>query len=209
MHKAVSFAVGLSALLIAQAAHASVIFDNGGPNQVDGNEMTEWIQTDNFMLAASDTITSATFWDLESAGAYQGSITWIIYADNAGIPGTQLATGSATLTQVATGNSFEGLTEYQDTFALSFAALGSTTYWLGLHNGPLTTTDRDGMYWETTATGNAPTGEEFDLQSGGPWNNNGNEHAFNLSDGASAPEPGTILLIGCGLTGLALVRRRA
>ncbi len=208
MHKAVSFAVGLSALLVAQAAHADVIYDNGGPNQANGNEMTEWIQTDNFTLAANDTITGVTFWDLEGAPGYQGSITWIIYADNSGTPGTQLATGNTSLAQVATGNSFAGLTEFQDTFALSFDALGGTTYWLGLHNGPLTTTDRDDMYWENTSGGNAPTGHEFNLQSGGPWNDNGNEHAFQLTDGASAPEPGTLLLLGSGLTGVALFRRR-
>jgi hypothetical protein len=206
MHKAVSFAVGMSALLMAQAAYADVIYDNGGPNQSNGNEMTEWIQAENFTLAADATVTGVTFWDIEEPGAFQGSISWIIFADNSGTPGTQLASGNTLMTQVATGNIPLGLTEFEDSFALSFDALGGTTYWLGLHNGPLTTTAFDSMFWEDSSGGSAPTGHEFNLQDGGPWNDNGTEHAFQLS---SVPEPGTILLIGCGLTGLALIRRRA
>ena len=35
--------------LFGHTVHAAVIYDNGGPNQLNGNKMTQWIQTEDFI----------------------------------------------------------------------------------------------------------------------------------------------------------------
>ena len=46
----------------------TIIYDNGGPDQQNGNEMTEWIQAEDFNLSADSTLTSVNFWDIEAPG---------------------------------------------------------------------------------------------------------------------------------------------
>ncbi len=33
-------------------AHAGIVYNNGGPNQQNGNEATQWVQTEEFTLAS-------------------------------------------------------------------------------------------------------------------------------------------------------------
>src|SRR5712692_7249678 len=69
-------------------AHAQIIYDNGPPNQQNGNEMTQWVQAEDFSLTAATNLTSVHFWDIEAPGgtAYQGQIAWGLYADAGGMP---------------------------------------------------------------------------------------------------------------------------
>src|ERR1700722_5088783 len=77
-------------------AHSQIIYDNGPPNQQDGNEMTMWIQGEDFQVASAMTLGSVRFWDIEIPGtSYQGEIDWGIYSNAGGSPGTLLASGAA------------------------------------------------------------------------------------------------------------------
>ncbi len=202
-------------LCLAARGNSQVIYDNGPPNQVDGNEMTEWIQANSFTLTGTETITGVNFWDFEANGAYQGSVTYDFYADNSGSPGTSLDLGSALLTQTATGNTVQGGTEFADTFSVPSIVLGPGTYWLGLHNGPLSTQARDDMYWErTNPTANNNPGDELIAPFTGSFISNGNAHAFQIlgsQQPGGVPEPGsTAMLFGASipLAGLLIRRRR-
>ena len=49
-------------------SEGTIIYDNGGPNQQGGNEMTEWIQAEDFNLSADSTLMIVNFWDIEAPG---------------------------------------------------------------------------------------------------------------------------------------------
>ena len=168
-----------------------IIYDNGGPDQQNGNEMTAWLQAEDFNLSADATLTTVNFWDIEAPGgtAYQGEIDWSIYNDAGGSPGAEIASGAAvgaavtrTFTQCCVLGFYD---EYSVSFPVSpgVALTAGTTYWLGLHNGPLSFQTRSEFYWETTAYNGTFTGHEDAAPFDGGWADNGTEHAFNLESG--------------------------
>jgi len=207
--KLTTFVVGLS--MAATLTHASVVFDNGGPNQLSGNEMTAWIQAQSFSLATTDTVQAVQFWALDAGGSYTGSITYSIYNNNAGVPGVLMASGTASPVEVATGLTvLDTYTEELLAFNLAsgFTATGGTTYWLGLHNGPPSTTSRLNFYWEDTSGGLGLAPQEF-AAGALVWDSNTSQHAFQLFD-TSVPEPGAFGIMGLGLAlvGFNRLRRR-
>jgi hypothetical protein len=193
-------------------AFAGLIYDNGGPDGVNGNEMTEWLQAEDFVLAAPATLTDVSFWSMEAAGAYQGSIAWQVFSDSAGEPGSLQFSGSATPTRTSAPEAiaFGYPVGMRNDFSVgSVALLGGTTYWLVLHNGALPPTYRADFYWATTASNSTLTGHEQDVLYGpAGWSDNGQQHAFNLSGPTDVPEPASLLLVSAGLLGLGFIRRR-
>ena len=169
----------------------TIIYENGGPDQQNGNEMTGWIQAEDFKLSADSILTSVNFWDIEAPGgtAYQGEIDWILYADAGGQPGASFASGAAVGAAVTRTFIQGGVLGFYDEYSLSFnispgiPLTAGTTYWLGLHNGPLTMTTYSNFYWETTNFNGTSTGHEDGAPFDGVWSDNGLEHAFNLGGG--------------------------
>ena len=188
-------------------AKAGQVYDNGSPVMKNGNEMTQWIQAEDFSLDSPVVLTNVRFWGFEqTTGAYVGSIVWSIYSDSSSTPGTLLQRGTAVPTVTDYG------TDYQFDFAVGTLNLGAGTYWLGLHNGPLTTTTRETFYWNHTAANATTPGHEdqapFDT---GGWFNNSQEHAFELfaqTGNRVIPAPGAILLGMFGTSMVGWMRRR-
>ena len=130
---------------------AAQIFDNGSPDLLNGFEMSNWIEADQFTLTTGATIQNVKFWDLEKLGFFQSTIPWAIYSNTGNNkPGTLIASGfSSNLTHTATGrNDGFGFFEFISTFDITPVTLPAGTYWLALHNGPLSYLIQQ-VYWET------------------------------------------------------------
>jgi hypothetical protein len=205
----------------------TIIYNGGSPNQQNGNEATEWIQTENFTLAAAASLSKIEFWDIETSPGYAGTVTWWITGDNGGNPDftNVIATNNQALTThtlTANGCTVLGFfCEYDNTIAgLNVALSAGVEYHLALHNGPITDQTRSEFYWETTNSVASAPGLECDLTvfgtgcyqgNGSDYSSNGAEHAFILYSGgvATTPEPGTLMLMGSGLlAAVAGLRRR-
>jgi hypothetical protein len=188
------------------------VIDNGPPNTTSGNEMTEWIQAEDFTLGAGATITSVRFWAFSLGTGYNGSIVWQIYANNAGTPNVGSILASGTVTPVpldlGAGTACCGADSLQIDFSTGGVALAAGTYWLGLHNGPLSHSPRDEFYWQTTAANGTLAGHEDITPFGDSFSSNGAEHAFQLFSGQAVPEPATSVLLGLGILALASLRVR-
>lgn len=205
---------GVLLTALGGTAQAALVYDNGAPNAADGIEMTGWIQADDFTLGSATDLTDVRFWALPGSN-YAGSVVWSIYADNSGGPGALLNRGSA----VAIGT-YHHPTPWGDSYQFDFSTgsvnLGAGTYWLGLHNGPLTTTANSGFYWEITNANSTYIQQmEYAPFDDGDWSTAGFQYQkafmlFGNPAGAVVPAPGAVLLgtLGAGLVGF-LRRRKA
>jgi hypothetical protein len=212
----------MTLLVMAQPGRASTLYDNGGPNQANGLEMTVQIMADDFTLGAASVIDAVRFWDIDG-GAYHGSIEWQIYTNDPILPQpvTLIASGNVVPVRTATANFVLGYAEYQNDLAIGPVALLPGRYWLGLHNGDLSFTGSspygDEFFWETTNNyiGNLGARSDPAPFGVGGWDGTGGEFAFLVAgtetDGV-APTPasacgGAALLAGFG--GLRCLRRRS
>ena len=188
---------------------AAVVYDNGGPNGDGANEMTGWLEAEDFRVANSTHITGMRFWTMESDGSsFYGSFAWSILSDIDGLPGTTLASGFSTPTRTAQGalSCCDGYGRVQNDISVSFDVEAGTTYWLSLHNGPLSNDSFFGnVYWETTNP-NACGLYQYLIFPG--WYSTGMEHAFALSTDTAVPEPGTWALLSSGIAAVCMFRRR-
>lgn len=201
---------GILAGALSTVAQAGVVYNNGSPNQAGGNEMTAWIQSEDFILTSATTITGVLFWSFD-VGLADGSVSWLIYSDSAGTPGAVIGSGNTNAITRTAGAPLLTGTEYMNEFFITPTALTAGTYHLGLHNGTLGVTTRSEFYWETTGVQIGSFGWEDIAPFGvNGWNNNSGEHAFLLtSDERTVPEPGSIALLGIAAgVGLSLARRR-
>lgn len=195
----------VGALALSQAASALTLYDNGAPDLVWGTQMSEFQVAENFSLGSAYDLTNLRFWTVQAGAAdYSGSVYWAIYADSAGQPGALVAGGSTAAVSgaVAGGSTGFGYAAWVYDVPVS-VSLGAGSFWLGLHNGALASTDPTEMLWATTASVSAPQGLYLD----GTWVSTLNEHAF-LIEGAVVPEPGAAALMLAGLAAMIGVARR-
>lgn len=208
-------------VLAGSEASAQVVYDNGpvDPAGFIGNpDLNQALIFEGFTLTDPADIGKINFWALQWYNAsdnFAGSIYWTINAANGSSVGTSLYSGLATagadLTRTADGTA-SGLTSYLHSITVDFS-LAAGSYFLGLHNGPLSNSTASGYYWITTPSNGTAYGKN-QLVANQAFYNNYVEYAFNLEAGAGStpsetvPEPATMMLLATGLAGIAAARRR-
>ena len=209
----------VSLALSPAVAQAGVVFDNGLPDGLDGNETVQWVQAEDFSFSANTTVTGAGVYlgGLGGIGNWDGSFQYGLFSDAGGSPGAALVgmTG-ASVTTINSGLPWlisDTAYLFAFNFATPFNAVGGTNYWLGIHAGVPGNTNRDDIYWTTTANNMTQPGHESDLGTFNNWADNRMEHAFFLIDGGNngaVPEPATwaLMLLGMAGTGFAMRRQR-
>ncbi|MCG3123407.1 MAG: hypothetical protein GIKADHBN_01824 [Phycisphaerales bacterium] len=205
-------AVGVCAVVVgcvvASSAIADPVFSTGPADLVSGSgrEMTAWVQADDFKLTADTMVTGASvqWFTLDRLRNWDRNVQWFVFADNAGAPGSVVATGGA-LNVLST---FEGRYSY-DWYTTSFEfdtpvfVAAGAKYWFGLHFS--SDYDRNDLYW---ADGTSTIMGSSQESLAGLFNNwtapSGVDRAFQL-----VPAPGAIGGVGLGLVALARRRRSA
>jgi hypothetical protein len=203
----------LALVASAVGANAQVFYDNGGPNQQNGNEMSNWMQTEDFMIGQDTAWFDLHFWTIQDPGAANDGTFYVaLYDDNGGQPGNIIADGNFTENVNYTRTFLQGgilgfYDEYRYDMQISGYVLSANTqYHLGLHANPSNQYGtRDNIYWETTNANNTAGGMESLGGPNGPWSGNGQEHAFNLT---TVPEPASMGLLVAGSAVILRRRRR-
>jgi hypothetical protein len=160
-------------------------YDNGDTdiNTDSGNEMTNWIEADDFELTADCVITGAEADWFETGGTgHNGVIEWTIYNDAGGTPGGVVASGNGinivtVLLGVNVWTWYNSSWDFDQQVPLS----ANTRYWLGLHFSDRCD-QRDDVYWAYSSQQFFNFSQESQNGCGFPFvNTTSEDRAFSLN----------------------------
>jgi hypothetical protein len=182
-------------------ASAQVLYSNGTPNlnSIGWTINFGYAVSDTFNLSAASTVNGFDMWVWEAPGDKALTVDWSITSAEFG--GTSYGSGTASVTDTILTTNQYGYQIDQLTGSAAATLPSSGTYWLSMQNAVMMS--GGALYWDENSgpsqasentLGSIPS-ESFDIFACG-------------AECQPTPEPGSILLFGSGILGIAGVLRR-
>jgi hypothetical protein len=131
-------AIGNSNDLAFALYGSPMVWNQGGFSTADAWNISAYLPASDFTLDTQEKFSAIEAWIWTVLdGDFSGTLSWAIYTDNSGVPGTLLASGADPATRVvATGVTSFGysIRQLQASMGTS-VTLAAGTYWLALHEG--------------------------------------------------------------------------
>jgi|SRR5208283_1772386 len=206
----------LTVLCLAVAlipASAQVLYDNGPINGTTDAWTINFgfITSDTFTLSANSMVGGFNFGVWEFPGDVVNSVDWSVTTLENG--GTTLGSGTASgrnLTDVFISTNQYGYDVDKITVTGLNVGLVGGTYWLNLQNAVVS--NGDPLFWDENrgvgCGGSDGKGANCPSMSSESAIGTIYSEAFTITSGGSTPEPGSIMLFGSGILGVAGVLRR-
>jgi PEP-CTERM motif len=207
----------LCLMLAAVPASAQVLYDDGPINGMTDAWTINfgYVLADSFTLLNNSTVGGFNFGVWEYPGDRLTSVDWLITSEPVGgnVYGSGTASGKNLTDQFISVNQYNYEIDKITVTGLNLPLLSGKTYWLNLENAMVL--NGDPVYWDENS-GAGCKGDDgmgggcpSQASSGGVGSDPAESFDINgTSGGGTTPEPGSFILLGSGILGLAGVLRR-
>ena len=189
------------------ASATDVLYDNG---PLDGT-LSAWTinygfaVADSFTLSGPSTLTGLNFWVWANTGDVPKTVDWEVGTGTPFSSFTVLDSGTMNLTSTFLKTNSDGYDLDEESVSGGNYNVGAGTYYLVLQNA--TTANGNTLYWDIN-NGPSIAYENTIGNVNGNLFPGSNSDSFQILGTTSAPEPGTLTLLGTGLLFLVSRRRR-
>jgi hypothetical protein len=133
-----------------------LIWNQNSISSLDAFNLSYYVAASDFTLGTAQSFSTIELWIWTALDAdFSGTMSWKIYTDNAGKPGTEIAGGVDASTRVVpTGFNYFGYDVRQVRVSLRRSVtLAAGSYWLALHEGAWGSAgDGTSFYWDQTTS---------------------------------------------------------